>query len=489
MKSKKKIILIAAVVIAALILVLLLGRVIENYWYGVYDPEPTYDVTFENFKVNPTEKSEETTPVTESAESQEQETFAATEEEQNKLTLADVEAEYGEEVLLRYPNFAELSVGKIDNTDYYVLFDSDGIVHSITNEKVESGFYDGMCLCDDGYMMDESGNLLRPEFLPDEEEIVSYTKNNETLGAILWTVQKVDLLEGSVTTLTARTSKGKVLAQFDSTQDPLTRVRAFDVSTLYEVLTENQDPILYAGGNTYYIDYERNCDCFYLDVDTGEMHYIDYGGYSYPSVQYDDGKILVAQIKLNGPGTYVHTELMDENWSVLPGWEKVMCRIGRGAPSLKDGLLYFEGSVNDEGYPLGFYDTELNLRVDLSQYNVQNVSFKGNYAIIELENPDGIAFWGVMTLDGTWTFEPRTGEVNSCFSLGDRLFVNVNSDNGVTGYQTFTETGESYGDLWEGIRFQSTYESCDGYLYVQIWDGNSYHIMKADQDGNYSYLD
>lgn len=84
------------------------------------------------------------------------------------------------------------------------------------------------------------------------------------------------------------------------------------------------------------------------------------------------------------------------------------------------------------------------------------------------------------------------GKVCSFVPFGDGLFINVESDGGSTGYQTFTETGESLGELWDGIQFsRSTYEFCDDFLYIQVWDGdyNHLHIIKAERNGAYTYLD
>lgn len=234
--------------IAAMSMVLLLSACSDT------EEEPVDSSPFVNFQGSQTEESEETAPSpAETTESQELEApvesgnasgqgdTVVPKDEQDKITLADIEAEYGEDVSLRYPNFAELSVGVVENTNYYILFDSNGIVHHITGKRINSGFYDGMCRLNDEYMMDEAGNTLRPQFLSDGEKLIRYAKDD--FGAVLWTVQKVDLLEGSKTTLTAWTSTGEMLAQFDSTQEPFTETSA---SALYEVLAGGD--LEYQGG-------------------------------------------------------------------------------------------------------------------------------------------------------------------------------------------------------------------------------------------------
>lgn len=477
--------------IAAMSMVLLLSACSDT------EEEPVDSSPFVNFQGSQTEESEETAPSpAETTESQELEApvesgnasgqgdTVVPKDEQDKITLADIEAEYGEDVSLRYPNFAELSVGVVENTNYYILFDSNGIVHHITGKRINSGFYDGMCRLNDEYMMDEAGNTLRPQFLSDGEKLIRYAKDD--FGAVLWTVQKVDLLEGSKTTLTAWTSTGEMLAQFDSTQEPFTETSA---SALYEVLAGGD--LEYQGGYAYRI--KQNTQYFFLDIDTKQVHYRRDGG-KYPSVQ-SDGTYTLSCTYSN----FYYTELMDKKWNVLPGWEAMIYK-GPGSPVLSEGLIYLDGHINEAHasyYPSGFYDVDLNLFIDLSQYDVQAIygecpRFQNGYAVIQLKNSDDIPFWGVMSKDGTWAFEPRMGKVCSFVPFGDGLFINVESDGGSTGYQTFTETGESLWELWDGIQFsRSTYEFCDDFLYIQVWDGdyNHLHIIKAERNGAYTYLD
>ena len=116
--------------IAAMSMVLLLSACSDT------EEEPVDSSPCVNFQGSQTEESEETAPSpAETTESQELEApvesgnasgqgdTVVPKDEQDKITLADIEAEYGEDVSLRYPNFAELSVGVVENTNYYILFD------------------------------------------------------------------------------------------------------------------------------------------------------------------------------------------------------------------------------------------------------------------------------------------------------------------------------------------------------------------------------
>lgn len=49
---------------------------------------------------------------------------------------------------------------------------------------------------------------------------------------------------------------------------------------------------------------------------------------------------------------------------------------GPGSPVLSEGLIYLDGHINEAHasyYPSGFYDVDLNLFIDLSQYDVQAI--------------------------------------------------------------------------------------------------------------------
>lgn len=55
-----------------------------------------------------------------------------------------------------------------------------------------------------------------------------------------------------------------------------------------------------------------------------------------------------------------------------------------------------------------FMIIHLNCIIDLSQYNIQPVTtdeprFMNGYAALQMLNPDGVPFWGIIRKDGTWS--------------------------------------------------------------------------------------
>lgn len=420
---------------------------------------------------------------------------------QNKVTLSDVEAEINGRFNLKWLNSKELSVGVIYDSNYdsvHVLFDSEGVVHYITEDNIQSGFYDGMCKYSQQEMMDETGRPFRPRFLQEDEEIVRYAKDD--FGVVLWTAKKIDSLDGSKTILTAWTSTGTMLAQFDSSQEAFEEISA---SSLYDALFENQH-FIYQGGYTYLI--VCRSQYYFLNLDTKQVHCIRSDG-GYPSIQSDGAY----KLKCTKSGNMWYTQLMDKEWNILPEWENMTYR-GPGSPIMNEGLIYLDGHINEPNgphYPSGFYDPSLNCIIDLTQYDVQPISnyelsprFINGYTVLQLENSDHVPFWGVMSKDGAWMFEPRIGVVNSYVPFKDGLLVNIEAEKDSKIYRTFTETGESLGEKWDSISFElssgensfeygrTPYETDKNYLYLVLIDYKDYseHIIKVNPDESFTYL-
>lgn len=81
-------------------------------------------------------------------------------------------------------------------------------------------------------MSTEDGTTFRPSYIPAEEVLVSYFKNDS--GTILWSVRQEDTIEGSKTILTAwDTTDGTVRFQCDTTQPAFVKVNS-NPSSLYE---------------------------------------------------------------------------------------------------------------------------------------------------------------------------------------------------------------------------------------------------------------
>ncbi len=430
----------------------------------------------------------------------EAQTKSSTEKAQNKITLFDVEAKYGGDVRLIYPNFDELSVGVIyDSNDdsFYIFFDSEGVVHRITEDYIRSGFYEGMCIHNPKYMMDETGRLFRPQFLQDDEKIIRYAKDD--FGVVFWTAKKVDSLEGSKVILTVWSSSGEMIAQFDSSQEEFEECSA---TSLYCNITDlnNRDGLEYVGGYIYRTKGALS-DYYFLNIATKSVHYMRHNS-TYPIV-YPNGSFIFSD-----------AHLLDNEWNILLGWEN-MVHTGPGNPVLSEGLIYLDGYINEVGgikYPSGFYDPNLYCVIDLSQYKVQSISrsnisprFVNGYAVLQLSNSDNVSFWGVMNRKGEWTFEPQKGYVNSFVPFKDGLLINVTSEKESNDFQTFTEDGKSLGESWHGLSLNLNYENIingsyylpwkydtdDIFLYLSVTDyENNYfnHIIKVKEDGSYIRL-
>ena len=105
-------------------------------------------------------------------------------------------------------------------------------------------------------MSTEDGTTFRPSYIPAEEVLVSYFKNDS--GTILWSVRQEDTIEGSKTILTAwDTTDGTVRFQCDTTQPAFVKVNS-NPSSLYEKMTWGFDNIIYENGGTYLI---RSAGC------------------------------------------------------------------------------------------------------------------------------------------------------------------------------------------------------------------------------------
>lgn len=422
--------------------------------------------------------------------------FVHTDDSENSLaSIRDIENEKGIEML--YPNFEELSVGRAwDNngTVYEFLFDKDGLIHytSDNNHWILSGFYDGMCLMGPDSMMDADGNLFKPDFLTEEEKIVRYAK--DSLGVILWTIKKDDTIEGSVTTLTAWNSNGTILFRGDTRQDSFSKISP---SSMYEKLLEdcggNGGTIWYCGGAEYRI--KCFTDYLFINLQTQKASCVhDASGASATS----SGEMVV---RSSGAGPMRYIKLYDTNGNMLPESENMVTR--RGSLSVfREGLIFLDAYINDgngKKYPAGFYDADLNQVIDLSEYDVNTVlnmepCFINGYAVLQMQNSDGVPFWGVLNKDGSWNFTPQKGIANGVLPLGDGLLINVKTDEESSAYCSFNENGENLGDEWNDIRIDGGYERApfefyDGFLYTNLLD-NSWrsHIARIDTVGNFEFL-
>lgn len=257
-------------------------------------------------------------------------------------------------------------------------------------------------------------------------------------------MKKENTIDGSKATITAWDKDGSSIFQCDSTQDPLTEVKA---SKIFEgILNAEHGGIFYAGGSVYNIDCGIGMsDSYSVDIETGEML---------------DRSTSAADV-MRRNSLYRH----------------------------RTGLVYHD----ENNYQSGFYDLQDNLVIDLSEYHVQaensfgNPCFINGYAVLRLLNSDSVPFWGVMKEDGSWQMEPQKGNAHAILPLGDGVLIVVGSSE--DGFQAFNETGENLGPQWEESFIARGYEKepCEnynGYLYTNITG----RVAKIDADGNIEFL-
>lgn len=406
-------------------------------------------------------------------------------------TLAETAAEYGYKGCgLEYPNFESISVGMLykDENQRFCLFDSHGYVHHIFDEGIyiSSGFYNGMCLTSAGTMVGEDGTDATPAWLPENERIIRYAKDEA--GVLLWTIKREDGIDGTKIALTARKMDGSVCFQCDTTQPEFSELNPSDlydeiVSSGYNVNSNGiSTPFIYCGGTLYRVRGDRGY--VFINIANGKLCYIS--EYNACLIQMENGAMIQTAPSLR---------VRDEEFNALTEWKDIKSRRD-GTPVLSDGLIYLDvrrDSGNFEEYQSGFYDIYLNRVIDLSQYNIQPVAkdeprFINGYAALQMLNPDGVAFWGVLRKDGTWSVEPQTGTIKSVYPTEGGLLVTVSQDD--ESYETIDQDGWTFTDLenltlsgYNGYS-RGAYEVYNGKLYTTV-NGK---IVGISSDGNVEFL-
>lgn len=404
-------------------------------------------------------------------------------------TLAETAADYNGCSLL-YPNFEELSVGVLykDDDNKYCLFDANGNVRYVSDGGVSiaSGFYDGMCLTSAGTMVGEDGTDATPAWLPENERIIRYAKDEA--GVLLWTIKREDGIDGTKIALTARKMDGSVCFQCDTTQPEFSELNPSDlydeiVSSGYNVNSNGiSTPFIYCGGTLYRVRGDRGY--VFINIANGKLCYIS--EYNACLIQMENGAMIQTAPSLR---------VRDEEFNALTEWKDIKSRRD-GTPVLSEGLIYLDArrdSGNFEEYQSGFYDIYLNRVIDLSQYNIQPVTqdeprFINGYAALQMLNPDGVAFWGVIKKDGTWSVEPQTGTIKSVYPTEGGLLVTVSQDD--ESYKTIDQDGWEFTDLenltlsgYNGY-WRGAYEVYNGKLYTTV-NGK---IVGISSDGNVEFL-
>ena len=187
--------------------------------------------------------------------------------------------------------------------------------------------------------------------------------------------------------------------------------------------------------------------------------------------------------------------VLDDDFNELPEWKSIKSQRS-GTPVLAEGLIYLDARRDTgefEKYPSGFYDIHLNCIIDLSQYNIQPVTtdeprFMNGYAALQMLNPDGVPFWGIIRKDGTWSVEPQKGTIKSIYPTKDGLLVTVSQENDY--YTTINQVGQNLSDVetfvFDGVNgyWNSAYEIYNESLYATI----NGEIVRIDKNGSAEFL-
>ena len=397
---------------------------------------------------------------------------------------------------LEYPNMEELSVAWLYNggEGNFCLFDVDGRVHHVfeSGTYIASGFYNGMCMTSTRVMAKEDGTLFRPSYLSNDEIIIRYAKDDD--GTLLWTVRREDSIEGTKAIITAWDTNGEIRFQCDTTRDEFSKMNS---DTVYKDLANNDydsigisQAFAYCGGSVYRI----RSDFYYvfMNIDTEKFF----------SVREPNAYLIQAEGNLM-IRTMPALRALDDDFNELPEWEAIKSRRSE-TPVLSEGLIYLDvrrDAGDFEDYPSGFYDVHLNQVIDLSQYNIQSIyedepRFINGYAVLQMKNPEGVPFWGVIKRDGTWAAEPQKGSVRYVYQTADGVLITTCEENTEQWY-TYDQTGTKL-DEWDRIKFDGSYgyaqDSSSGHRGIcEVYNGYTYaslnsHVAKISSDGSYEYL-
>lgn len=385
-------------------------------------------------------------------------------------------SDYGENMHFSYehPNIEELSVVRVaydgDNF-FYALVDKDGkVAYTYSDIWAKSGFYNGMCFMNNGMMMDVHGNLFRPDYLDEEEEILQYFKEGDS--PILWTVQFKNTIDDSKTILRARDKDGKVIYQGDSSQDGFSEMSP---SWMYQEIGEYG--ICQIGNGEYSI--RSSTENVFFNIYDGNAFYKRGAGMTTAGDQF-----------------FLGSSLVDSSGRSISSWGAVTTNLMKSTPILQENLIFFKGHSEDVKYPFGFYDIDLNLVIDLSKYDIETDSyfmprFINGYAVLQMYNSQRVPFYGVLNHSGNWCFEPREGVVRYVYPVGDGLLISTVPNEDSDQYTAYDENGNELGEELAQLEFvtrgitASPYELYDGSLYITARDMSTRHARIVRIDPNY----
>lgn len=270
-------------------------------------------------------------------------------------------------------------IGAIDKESYYII----------------SPFFDGIsCVMDsqtgerkliDTKMKDVTSRYVD---LEDGEEVIGI--GADKTGVTLWTRKNTDTYDSHSTELFAKDLSGTI-KQTWSSQDKLTE----DIEKVFSIEHINGANYMYCYFDNYVV----------LNVETGNVisvyeEYLDV----WLDTLFDDGSYLTAM------GSNNYTQL---NWYSSTGeMLKEILMYGNVAHSdYGEGLMYIRGDINDVPYE-GFVDQHGTPVINLdASLNITNLPvYRGDYALIELENEGGETFVTLLDKEGKFAFEPIKGE-------------------------------------------------------------------------------
>ena len=321
-------------------------------------------------------------------------------------------------------------------------------------------------------MATEDGTQLLVSWLPENEKIIRFAKDEE--GVLLWSIKREDGIDGTKVTFTARKMDSSICFQCDTTQPEFSGydMNAEGIST----------PFIYCGGTLYRV---RGWNGYvFINIANGKLHYIS--EFNACQIRMENGVMFQ---------TAPSIRVLDDDFNELPEWKSIKSQRS-GTPVLAEGLIYLDARRDTgefEKYPSGFYDIHLNCIIDLSQYNIQPVTtdeprFMNGYAALQMLNPDGVPFWGIIRKDGTWSVEPQKGTIKSIYPTKDGLLVTVSQENDY--YTTINQVGQNLSDVetfvFDGANgyWNSAYEIYNESLYATI----NGEIVRIDKNGSAEFL-
>ena len=264
--------------------------------------------------------------------------------------------------------------------------------------------------------------------LEDGEEVIGI--GSDKTGVTLWTRKSTDTYDSHSTELFAKDLSGNIKQTWNS-QDKLTEN------------IENIFSIEHVSGANYVYHYSNNY--VILNIETGNVI-----GVEEPYVRFD--------LDIFDDGSYfTSTNNRAFRWYSPTG--EISKEIGVNGDvahsNYGEGLMYIRGDINNVAYK-GFVDQHGTSVINLdASLNITNLPvYRGDYALIELENEGGETFVTLLDKKGKFAFEPIKGK---CYPYRGEL----------EGHQYYIEQGGNYYYLepdgsTEKIKFDI--ENCKGFL-------------------------